>query len=278
MSAGPMRFPSRGRWVLWLILLFALGPFLLILPASLWLGWTMNPVQTYYLGTYTACSILSGYPGAMTTVRYAEKTAPGRKPEPLLPEDAVKGSDPRQPLALGPKALAEGWRAVAIAPPGKVRAKELQAYLQTTVYDGDSAWAIFLRPICYVLAGVVFLYALWFQFGRRSRFSRKQEQRHGRRTKGPELLSRLHGSGDGGIRFQMEREGIFGQLATGVAASISRDDWRPAISCSWATPAPARVRRSDSFFVRSKTGVRAPLSMTQQWTFWVSSITPKEAT
>ena len=61
MSAGPMRFPSRSRWVLWLILLFALGPFLLILPASLWLGWTMNPVQTYYLGTYTACSLLSGY-------------------------------------------------------------------------------------------------------------------------------------------------------------------------------------------------------------------------
>jgi len=57
-----MRFPSGGRWVLWLILLFALGPFLLILPASLWLGWTMNPVQTYYLGTYTACSLLSGDP------------------------------------------------------------------------------------------------------------------------------------------------------------------------------------------------------------------------
>jgi Type IV secretion-system coupling protein DNA-binding domain len=222
VNAGPMRFPSRGRWLLWLILLFALGPFLLILPASLWLGWTMNPVQTYYLGTYTACSILSGYPGAITTVRYAEKTAPGRKPETLLPEDAVKGSDPKQPLALGPKALAEGWRAVAIAPPGKVRAKELQAYLQTTVYDGDGAWAIFLRPICYALAGVVFLYALWLQFGRRSRFSRRQEQRHGRRTKGPELLSLLHGSSDGGIRFQMEREGIFGQWLPASSFHIPR--------------------------------------------------------
>jgi hypothetical protein len=39
-----MRFPNRGRWLLWLILLFALGPFLVILPATLWLGWTMNPV------------------------------------------------------------------------------------------------------------------------------------------------------------------------------------------------------------------------------------------
>ena len=121
MTARPMRFPSRSRWLLWLILLFVLGPFLVILPATLWLGWTMNPVQNFYLGTYAACSTLSSYPGALTTVRYAEKTAPGRKPEPLLPEDAVKGTDPKQPLALSPKAIAEGWRGVDIAPPGKVR-------------------------------------------------------------------------------------------------------------------------------------------------------------
>ena len=60
-----MRFPSRGQRVLGLSLLVALAPFLLILGASLWLGWTMNPVQTYYLGTYTACSLLSGDPGAI---------------------------------------------------------------------------------------------------------------------------------------------------------------------------------------------------------------------
>jgi hypothetical protein len=217
-----MRFPSRGRWLLWLVLLFVLGPFLVILPASLWLGWTMNPIQTFYLGTYAACSTLSGYPGAVTTVRYAEKTAPGRRSETLLPEDAVKGPDPKQPLALSPKALAEGWRAVVIAPPGKVRARELQAYLRATVYDGDSAWAIFLRPICYELAGVVFLYALWLQFGRRSRASRKQEQRHGLRTKGPELIDVLRGSGDGGISFQMEREGAFGRWLPASSFHIPR--------------------------------------------------------
>ena len=145
MSAGAMRFPSRGRWLLWLILLFVLGPFLVIFPAALWLGWTMNPVQNFYLGTYTACSTLSANPGAMTTVQYAEKTAPGRKPEPLLPEDAVKSSDPKQRFALSPNAIAEGWRGVTIAPPGKVSARELQAYLRDTIYDGDSAWLILDR-------------------------------------------------------------------------------------------------------------------------------------
>jgi len=158
----------------------------------------------------------------MTTVRYAEKTAPGRTPETLLPEDAVKGTDPKHPLALSPKALAEGWRAVAIASPGKVRAKELQAYLLTTVYDGDSAWTIFLRPICYALAGLVFMYALWLQFRRRSRLRRKQERRHGRRTRGPELLSQPRPSSEGGIFFQMEREGIFGKWLPASSFNIPR--------------------------------------------------------
>ncbi|MBW8870036.1 MAG: type IV secretion system DNA-binding domain-containing protein, partial [Acidobacteriales bacterium] len=211
MSTGEMHFPSRGRWLLWLILLLVFGPFLMILPASLWLSWTMNPVQTYYLGTYVACSTLGNYPGALTTVRYAEKTAPGRKPVPLLPEDGVKGPTASQPLALSPKALSEGWRGVMIAPPSKVRAKELQTYLEAAVYDGDSAWVVLFRPICYGLTGVLFLYVLWLQFGRGSQLSRK-EQRHGRRTKGPELIAALRGSRDGGVRFQMERTGTLGRF------------------------------------------------------------------
>jgi type IV secretory pathway TraG/TraD family ATPase VirD4 len=205
-----------------LILLFVLGPFAVVLPASLWLGWTMNPVQNFYLGTYAACSTLSSYPGAMATVRYAEKTATGRKPEPLLPEDAVKGSDPKQPLALSSKALSEGWRGVTIELPGKVSARELKAYLQTTIYDGDSAWLIFLRPVLYLLAAGLSLYLLWLFFGHRLRLNRQQEQRHGRRTKGPELIAGLRGSGDGGIRFQMEREGTLGRFLPAPSFHVPR--------------------------------------------------------
>jgi hypothetical protein len=206
-----MRFPSRGRWLLWLILIFVLGTFLVIVPATLWLGWTMNPVQNFYLGTYAASSILSSFPDALTTVRYAEKTAPGRKPEPLLPDDAVKGPSASQGLALSPKALAEGWRGVTIAPPQKVRAKELRAYLASTIYDSDSAWLIFLRPILYLTAAVLFFYALWLFFGHKLRASWKHEQRHGRRTKGPELASAFgwrRGKTDG-VRFRLRFENSF---------------------------------------------------------------------
>ncbi len=203
-----MRFPSRGRWFLWLILIFVLGPFLVIVPATLWLGWTMNPVQNFYLGTYAASSMLSSFPGALTTVRYAEKTAPGRKPEPLLPKDAVKGASASQGLALSPKALAEGWRGVIISPPEKVRAEAFRAYLAATIYDNDSAWLIFLRPILYLTAAVLFLYALWLFFGHKLRTSWKHEQRHGRRTKGPELASAFEWrrAKTGGIRFRLRFE------------------------------------------------------------------------
>ncbi|QHS52364.1 type IV secretion system DNA-binding domain-containing protein [Edaphobacter sp. 12200R-103] len=223
MSTGAMRFPSRGRWLLWLVLLLVLGPFLLIVPGTLWLGCTINPVQNFYLGTYAACSTLSPYPAALTTVRYAEKTAPERKPEPLLPEDAVKSSDPKQRFVLSPKAISEGWRGITILPPGKVRAAELKTYLQDTIYDGDSAWLIFLRPILYLTAAVLFLYTLWLLFGHKLRISRKQEQRHGRRTKGPELVSTFkvfRRSGDDGIRFRMERDGVLGRVIPGPSFSI----------------------------------------------------------
>jgi type IV secretory pathway TraG/TraD family ATPase VirD4 len=220
-----MRFPTRGRWLLWLILLFVLGPFLVIVSGTLWLGWTMNSVQNFYLGTYAACSTLSPYPGALTTVRYAEKTAPGRKPEPLLPEDAVKTSDQKQRFALSPKAVSEGWRGITILPPGKVRAAELKAYLRDTIYDGDSAWLIFLRPVLYLTAAVLFLYTLWLVFGHKVRINWKHEQRHGRRTKGPELVSAFNvfrRSGEDGIRFRMERDGVLGRVIPGLSFSIPK--------------------------------------------------------
>ncbi|WP_263417849.1 type IV secretion system DNA-binding domain-containing protein [Terriglobus albidus] len=195
---------------------------MLILPGMLWLNWTMNPVQIHYLGTYAACSTLSRYPGTLTTVRYVEKTAPGRKPAPLLPDDAVKGPDAQHPIALSPKALAEGWRGVMMMPPGKVRARELEAYLRETVYDGDSPWLIYLRPILYLTAAVLFLYGLWLFFGHKLRVSQQQEQRHGRRTKGPQLMAARRSSRDGGIRFQMEREGTLGRFLPARGFRIPR--------------------------------------------------------
>jgi hypothetical protein len=47
------------------------------------------------------------------TIRWVMKTAPKRKPVPASAEDVVAGPDPKLPVSLSPKAIAEGWRGVA---------------------------------------------------------------------------------------------------------------------------------------------------------------------
>jgi hypothetical protein len=213
-----MQFPSRfGRLFLFLFGV-TLGPLLLAVPAALWLGWTMNPVQNFYLGTYAACSVGTGIPGNLTAVRWAEKTASGRKSEPLLPADTVRGPDPKSPLALSSTAIAEGWRGVSITPARRVRSAELKSYLQTVIYDGDSIWWLFLRPMIYALAGILFFYALWLQFRKGSSRNQKHEERHGRRTKGPELASAgwNRAANADGIRFRLQ----WGGAVSGVTSML----------------------------------------------------------
>jgi hypothetical protein len=202
-----MQFPSRAGRLALLLLGVTLGPILLVLPVALWLGWTLNPVQNFYLGTYSACSVGANIPGNLTAVRWAEKIAPGRIPEPLLPADTVRSLDPKSPLALSSTAIAEGWRGVSITPTQKVRSAELKTYLQTAIYDDRSILWLFGMPMLYALAGVLILRVLWIFLAQRS--GRKLAERHGRRTKGPELFEEfawLRSRNADGVSFQLRFE------------------------------------------------------------------------
>ncbi len=203
-----MRFPSRTGRLFWLIFWLAVGPLALIFPASAWLYWTLTPLQKVYLTTYAASSVGARMPHSETTIRWVMKTAPRQKSIPASAEDVVAGTDPKLPVGLSPKAIAEGWRGVAYSVPEKVPADALAKGLQEYVYDGVSVWWLFGRPVLNSLAVLLLFYLLWLQrkqiFGRR----RQQEERHGRRTKGPELASALRwGSAKtDGIRFRLRFE------------------------------------------------------------------------
>ncbi len=119
-----MRFPNRGGRVLLLLFGITLGPFLLVLPASAWLLWTLTPLQKFYLGTYTASSIEATQPRNRTSIRWVLKTAPGRKSVPLLPQDAIAGPNRKLPVSLSAQAVAEGWRGVVLGSPEKVPSSE----------------------------------------------------------------------------------------------------------------------------------------------------------
>ncbi len=216
----PMRFPSRGKRVLLLLFGIALGPLLLALPASGWLVWTLTPLQMFYLGTYAASSLGSGQPGNVTSIRWVLKTAPRRKSVPMVPQDAVAGPDQKLPVSLSPQAVADGWRGVVLSPPEKVSSSELAPLLQDSIYEGDSIPRILGMPLLYGLAGLIFLcIALQkakdaWGYGLSSWAQRRQEERHGRRTKGPELslpgLKMLRR--DSGIRLKLQGENIGSKL------------------------------------------------------------------
>lgn len=87
----PLAFPSRGGRLLLLLFAVTLGPFLLAVLAGGWLVLTLSPLQKFYLPAYTASSLGAGMPHNLTPLRWVEKTAPGRKPEPMTPEDAASG-------------------------------------------------------------------------------------------------------------------------------------------------------------------------------------------
>ena len=201
-----MHFPSRTARLFWFLFWVAVGPFILIFPASAWLYWTLEPLQRVYLTTYAASSIEAGIPHSEMNIRWVMKTAPKRKPIPASAEDVVAGSDAKLPVNLSPKAIAEGWGGVGYSAPEKVPADALAKGLRDYVYDGVSAWWLFGRSMLNSLAVLMLLYVLRLQMKQRG--SRKQEERHGRRTKGPELASALpwRGAKTNGIRFHLRFE------------------------------------------------------------------------
>jgi len=204
----PMRFPSRTGRLFWFLFWLVLGPLALIFPASLWLYWTLNPLQKVYLPTYTASSVGAGMLHSEMTIRRVMKTAPKRNPVPASAEDVVSGPDRKLPISLSPKAIAEGWRGVAYSAPQKVPADALAQGLQEYVYDGVSVWWLFGRPMLNSLTVLMLLYVLRIWMKQRHGLQREQEERHGRRTKGPELASAFgrRSAKTNGIRFHLRSD------------------------------------------------------------------------
>ena len=217
-----MRFPSRGGRVLLLLFGITLGPFLLVVPASAWLVWTLTPLQKFYLGTYAASSLGATQPHSMTSLRWVMKTAPGCKSIPMLPQAAVAGPNRKLPVSLSAQAVADGWRGVALSSPEKVSSSELAPLLRESMYDGESVPRVLGMPLLYGLVGLIFV-CLALQkakdvwgYGLSSWAQRRQEERHGRRTKGPELslpnsLKVFHR--DDGIRLRLHGESVAAKLA-----------------------------------------------------------------
>jgi len=223
----PMQFPRTFSWLIALVLLPFLG--VLFLPLGFSYLLTYPPVQHYYLGTYFESAFVGAFGGDHSSVavpvQWLYKTAPGKKRELAMVADVVSdsaGNDVHLPMKLSPRARGEGWTGLVLGPRDVITAAKLKPYLQETFFDGESAWRLLLQPELWGAAAVLFLLAGWIML--RERF--RHEERHGRRTKGPELLSAsrtTYRAKADGIRFRLRfGNPLLGRLPFGPGYRIPR--------------------------------------------------------
>ncbi|MGO9324777.1 MAG: type IV secretion system DNA-binding domain-containing protein [Terracidiphilus sp.] len=224
----PMRFPRRFPWLI--VFLIAVGPVLSSVPLTIWYSFTMPPLERYYYDAYFSSTALKNSPSATTDIQWIFKTAPGRTEELAGPTDIVSGSSADQkrlsvPMKLSSVAQDAGWKSLEQGSKERVNAAELQRYLQASFYDGEGFWHLVLQPALWGVAFILALLALRIWFHDQS----KQEERHGRRTKGPELLSALRWNrqtkADGiqlHLRWDNPRLDRFGKVLPGWASPSFR--------------------------------------------------------
>jgi len=173
---------------------------------AVWFWLVTPPLQNYYLITYLDSTERGSQPDSTTKVEWLLKTAPGRKPEVALGADVVSatiGNGNELPVKLSSRAVADGWRGVVKSEPQRVESAKLERYLEAQIFDGRGIWRMVLQPLFACAAAVLFLLGMraWWK----TRL--KHEERHGRRTKGPEWSSPFMWNKvtkEDGIRFQLQ--------------------------------------------------------------------------
>jgi hypothetical protein len=184
----PLRFPGHFRW--WIVAVLAVIFGFPLFPLAAWLAWEMPPLERYYLLNYLESTERAKQPGTTTEVQWVYKTASGRKSALATNPDVVSEISADPPVRLSAAAIADGWTGIEKHPPVQVDSAQLEQFLQEDIYNGRGYWTLILEPILFGLALMLFLIAGGLQLkewlgGAGSR----HEQRHGRRTRGPELLS-----------------------------------------------------------------------------------------
>jgi hypothetical protein len=224
----PLGFPRRFVWLFVLSLLVFMGMPVAV-PFAAWVWASGPPLRMYYLAAYLDSSEREHYRSATTQIRWLFKIAPGRQPELVNESDVVAhlfsksaGKIPHPPYQLTSEAKEAGWRDVMVGPPQRVPSAALADYLQDNVYDGKSLWFFMLQPVLLVVACMLLLLATAMHFRGRSR----HEERHGRRTKGPEIGSAFRWfrprKGDGiGFRLRFEKP-LLSRLPFGPSYRIPR--------------------------------------------------------
>lgn len=195
----PLRFRRRWSGILAGLFILHVG---FVASFALWFTLALSPLQKQYFPTYLAIG-MTGRSVKTVPVWWIWKTGPRRKPLFALDADVVsaKVASPKElPLALSPEAQAAGWT-------GLVRTKRIdriedQEAALREFFAGESPGRLLITPLCGAALLFLFYLGLRIRFGDQT----SHEERHGRRTKGPELASALASNRTGrakGIRLRL---------------------------------------------------------------------------
>lgn len=208
----PLSFRKRRTLLPMLLLLIFVLPFGFAVPFVLWFSLALSPLQKQYFPTYMAMA-MTGETGRTPPVGWIWKTKPKHKPELAEESDVVSAPAIGRkglPLAVSPEARAKGWT-------GLVRAQQMgsprgeREILQDDFFAGESFARMMVTPLCGMALIALLLLGLRGRLGSQS----EHEERHGRRTKGPELTSASQWARSGkadGIRLRLT--GKFGLPAS----------------------------------------------------------------
>jgi hypothetical protein len=227
----PLRFPGRFRW--WIVAVLAVIFGFPLFPLAAWLAWEMPPLQRYYLLNYLDSTERAKQPGTTTEVQWVYKTASGRKSTLATNPDVVSENSADPPVRLSEAAIADGWTGIEKHAPVQVNSAELEQFLQEDIYNGRGYWTLMLEPILIGFALMMFLIAGGLKLKEWWGTGSRHEQRHGRRTRGPELLSSWRWN------WKLKPDGIRWQLRWQNFLL----DWCSKQLPGWATPT-FRIRRN----------------------------------
>lgn len=183
----PLRFPGTFRW--WIVAVLAVVFGFPLLPLAAWFTVAMPPLPRYYLLAYVESAQTAKTPGSTTPVRWLYITASRRDRALAMNPDVVSASGGNLPVRLSPSAANEGWTGIEMGDTVRVNSAQLAQFLKENFYSGRGLWTLMVEPILFGFAFILFLVAIALHIKERLGSRSKHEQRHGRRTRGPELLS-----------------------------------------------------------------------------------------
>lgn len=210
----PLRFPRRSLF--WFVGFLGM---LVALPALPLLGSFMffvePPLQRYYLLAYVESAKTAGQHSATTPVFWLFKTAPDRRRALVTERDVQSANGGTLGFRLSPTALGDGWTGIGAGPQERVNSAQLEAFLRANIYNGHSYGWVVAEPLLLGFLPVAGLVGVVIAIRRRSRISRSHEERHGRRTRGPELISAADWNAKlqpDGLRLQLDTSTFFGPI------------------------------------------------------------------